>query len=295
MYNTESAHAVSSHAVQGERNRTWRISGMESRCAPGTVVAPPHDGLSHLLTRYEIWSPAAACDVPDDNQRALWVLPGEARLMIVGEGGQVSALIGNRRYDGLPQVVLFGPTSRATRLVSTGTQVVTVGLSALGWASLVGRSAAALGDRAVPAADVLDIRLVAALCEASLCAQGDCIAERIDPVVATAPCARCADEPLVRGLAAIIDKGVLCVAEAAGLELGVASHVVRRSALRHFGYPPKVLLNRRRFVRALERMILSERGYSEAARHGYFDASHFIRDAKRFLGMTPRRFLALAS
>lgn len=295
MYNTQWAPARATYAAPAGRSRNWRISGMESRCAPRTVVEPPDDGVAHLLTRYETWSPADAGDVPDDNQRVLWVLPGEARLVIVAGAGQVSALIGNRRYDGLPQVVLFGPTSRTTRLASTGTHVVTVGLSALGWASLVGRSAAALSDRAVPAADVLDVTLVAALCEASLSARGEGVAGRIDPVVAAASCARCADELLVRGLAAIIDKGALCVAEAAGEELGVASHVVRRSALRHFGYPPKVLLNRRRFVRALELMILSERGYSEAARHGYFDASHFIRDSKRFLGMTPRQFLALAA
>ncbi|WP_374943479.1 helix-turn-helix domain-containing protein [Sphingomonas sp.] len=295
MYHAQVAELSQPRDVTIGRDRSWRISGMESCRAPRTTIEPPDAALAHLLTRYESWSPPAPRDVPEEHQRALWVLPGEARLVVVCAGGQVSAMIGNRRYDGLPQVVLFGPTSRATRLVSTGPRVVTIGLSALGWAMLVARSAAALGDRAVPAADVLDVRLVAALAEAIQGAEDEGVADRIDAVVATATCAQLADEALVRGLAAIIDKGVVCVAEAAGVELGVASHVVRRSALRHFGYPPKVLLNRRRFVRALERMVLSDRGYSEAARHGYFDASHFIRDAKRFLGMTPRRFLALAS
>lgn len=295
MYQAQVAELPQPRDSATGRDRSWRISGMESCRAPWTTIEQPDQALSHLLTRYESWSPPAPCDVPEEHRRALWVLPGEARLVIVTAGGHVSAMIGNRRYDGLPQVVLFGPTSRATRLLSTSPRVVTIGLSALGWAMLVGRSAAALGDRAVPAADVLDVRLVAALGEAMRGTQSGGVAGRIDPVVATAICAQPADEALVRGLAAIIEKGVVCVAQAAGQELGVASHVVRRSALRHFGYPPKVLLNRRRFIRALERMVLSDRGYSEAARHGYFDASHFIRDAKRFLGMTPRRFLALAS
>ena len=272
--------------------RGWRISGMEYCCAPRTRVEAPAPGLASLVTRYEIWLPSAGAA---ETERVLWVLPGEARLVIVREGGGLSALIGNRRYDALPRVMLFGPTSRATRLTASGGAVVAIGLSALGWAGIVGRSAAALGDRVVAAADVFDQRLIAALAETLVPDCGDDIGNRIDAVLGTMPPSHCPDEPLVLGLTAIIADGSMHAAEAAGEQLGVASHVVRRSALRHFGYPPKVLLNRRRFVRALEGMILANRGYSEAARHGYFDSSHFIRDAKRFLGMTPRRFLALAS
>jgi AraC-like DNA-binding protein len=293
MYHRQSAELTQVGAATIGRHRSWRISGLESCAAPHTAVEPCCESLNHLLSRYEVWSPPSATDVPDEAQRALWVLPGAARLVIAQADGQLSALIGNRRYDALPQVVLFGPTSRATRLVSTGTQMVSVGISALGWAGLVGRSAAALGDRAVAAADLMDPALVAALRDAAAGMRSGC-AERVDPVFAATTCTALADEPLVRGLAAIVEQGAVCAAEAAGEALGVASHVVRRCALRHFGYPPKVLLNRRRFVRALEWMIVSGSGYSEAARHGYFDASHFIRDAKRFLGMTPRRFLALA-
>lgn len=273
--------------------RSWRISGMAACPAPRTRSETPDTALSHLFTRYETWCPPGGAE--GGPQQSLWVLPGEARLVAVEAGGRLSALIGNRRYDVLPQIVLFGPTSRATRLTASGGSVVAVSLSALGWASLVGRSAAALGDRVVAAADVFDGRLIAALAGALEAGCGEGLANRLDAVLGTAPWLRCPDEPLVLGLTDIIESGDVSVAEAAGERLGVASHVVRRSALRHFGYPPKVLLNRRRFVHALERMILADRGYSEAARHGYFDASHFIRDAKRFLGMTPRRFLALAS
>ena len=267
---------------------------MESCCAPRTRVEAPAPALAHLLTRYEIWSPPRI-DGSGEGDRALWVLPGEARIVIAQADGQLAALIGNRRYDALPKVTLFGPTSRATRLTSSGGPVVAIGLSALGWAGIVGRSAAALGDRVVAAADLFSGRLVAGLAGTLAPGCSDGLVNRLDAVLGMAPPTRCPDEPLVLGLTAIIEEGSVCVAEEAGEQLGVASHVMRRSALRHFGYPPKVLLNRRRFVRALERMIVSNRGYSEAAQHGYFDASHFIRDAKRFLGMTPRRFLALAS
>ena len=280
------------HEPAERTERRWRISGMDLCRAPRTRHETPAKGLSHLFICYEIWSPSSDSARPE---QSLWVLPGEARLVLVEAGGTLSALIGNRRYDALPSAMLFGPTSRATKLIANGGSVVTIRLSALGWAGMVGRSAAALGDRVIAAGDVFDGRLAAALSGVLDRGCDEGIANRLDAVLGASTPTPCADAPLVLGLTAIIESGSVSVAEAAGEQLGVASHVVRRSALRHFGYPPKVLLNRRRFVRALERMILADRGYSEAARHGYFDASHFIRDAKRFLGMTPRRFLALAS
>ena len=50
---------------------------------------------------------------------------------------------------------------------------------------------------------------------------------------------------------------------------------------------------RARFMRILkERMLAGETGSLETPK-GYHDASHFLRDANLFLGMTPRRFLAM--
>jgi hypothetical protein len=51
---------------------------------------------------------------------------------------------------------------------------------------------------------------------------------------------------------------------------------------------------RTRFLRALTAMLLSPVGPDFGViPAGYHDISHFIRDANRFLGLTPRRFLAI--
>jgi len=63
----------------------------------------------------------------------------------------------------------------------------------------------------------------------------------------------------------------------------------------HFGFPPKTLLMRARLLRSILALKLSggsQTGYS-AIDPAYFDDSHFVRDARRFLGMTPRQFLQL--
>jgi len=76
--------------------------------------------------------------------------------------------------------------------------------------------------------------------------------------------------------------------------LDLPVHSLARLAKKRFGYPPKILLTRSRFLRSLIALKQTDtaRSYSRID-HGYSDTSHFLRDSERFLGMTARRFLAL--
>ncbi len=77
------------------------------------------------------------------------------------------------------------------------------------------------------------------------------------------------------------------------LDMGNARLV--RLCRRAFGFAPKLLLSRRRFFRMLEQ--LEVRPYCEWREFldpHYVDQSHFIRDFKRFTGMAPGQFMALA-
>ena len=75
--------------------------------------------------------------------------------------------------------------------------------------------------------------------------------------------------------------------------LGMPAHTLRRLSTRHFGFPPKLLLLRARFLRSFVRMVLAGDvlDYSLIA-SSYHDVSHFLRDAGSFLGTTPKRFMA---
>lgn len=79
-------------------------------------------------------------------------------------------------------------------------------------------------------------------------------------------------------------------------QLGIEGAVLRRLAIRHFGFPPKLLLRRARFLRSLLCACRTDRttDYS-LIDDSYFDLSYFLRDANAFLGMTPRRFMALST
>jgi AraC-like DNA-binding protein len=102
------------------------------------------------------------------------------------------------------------------------------------------------------------------------------------------------DEQVVaRIMAMMVDPAVSDLTQAAA-DVGINARTLRRLSKRYFGFPPKTLMMRSRFLEAFLNMIgdADRAGVRETA-STYHDASHFLRDAKRFLGMTAQQFLAL--
>ena len=83
---------------------------------------------------------------------------------------------------------------------------------------------------------------------------------------------------------------VAAMAERAGLSQRTLERVCRAA----FGFPPKTLLRRQRFMRSLARfMIDPSLGWIGAMDSLYFDQSQFVRDCHAFLGMAPSEYVAM--
>lgn len=100
------------------------------------------------------------------------------------------------------------------------------------------------------------------------------------------------DEALVRELMALLvdqhDIDVISAAE----RLGISEAKLRRVSRQHFGFSPKTLLRRSRFVKSLLAIYGRESGdWSQLIDASYFDQSHFIKDSWDFLGCSPTDFL----
>jgi AraC-like DNA-binding protein len=66
-----------------------------------------------------------------------------------------------------------------------------------------------------------------------------------------------------------------------------------RFSNRVFGFLPKLLLRRQRFVRTLGQALMNpNQSWSECVDLNYYDQAHFNRDFKRFMGLTPRQYMA---
>ncbi len=225
-----------------------------------------------------------------------WFLPATANVRIAIDAGPIAVSIGRRTYDPLPVASLFGPTSQALKATTRGGVMIGFGISALGWARLVHRSAGDFRNRIVPLEDVMGPAFTRQLVAALQAAPSDsAVAPILDAMLGDKLGATRLDEPRIRRLMEILAAdGPTDIGSAAAL-LGLPTHALRRLSVRHFGFPPKMLLMRARFLRSFLRLMAAGDDADYSLIDGsYFDASHFLRDSGTFLGMTPRRFMALA-
>ncbi|AJP72248.1 AraC family transcriptional regulator [Sphingomonas hengshuiensis] len=250
----------------------------------------PDPRVGDYITEYYVLDSAG----PEVMGAIEWIMPGSANIRLFMDERPVNVTIGNRIYAPTPHVALYGPTSRALRVEAFGGVTIGMAVSALGWAQLIDQPANRFRDRIVPLADAVPAQLASALhkrlgaSDMALEVKGILDAFFVDTLGEPHP-----DEPAIRIMSAlIVDETVEDIAIIAD-RVGMSVPRLRQLSLRYFGFPPKRLMRRARFLRSLLRMYAAgdAADYSLISR-GYFDVSHFLRDSEEFLGTTPRRFMA---
>ena len=192
--------------------------------------------------------------------------------------------------------VVTGPCSHAARFTVGRSRQWGIRLLPLGWAQFVADSAAPFANRPVngradpafarfrPLADTLfDGRLDA-----------DAEARRIDAFFLAGFRPAIANHHRIAAIhAAMLDENVSSVAGLAA-RAGIDKRTVERICKRVFGFPPKLLLRRERFVRSLQQFMLDPSlkwiGAMDAL---YHDQAQFVREFRQFMGMTPSRYASL--
>ena len=264
------------------------------RLPPGTALRyeQPAKPLRGVLSSYAVFDSDAAVQSFPGN----WVLPGWARLWIILASNPLDVIIGNRSYAALGSAMLFGVTSRAMPVSTYGGVSVVVDIGPQAWARLLAPSAELLRDRITPLNQLLPQDwcddLIAYVARSDRgpeikCVLDDFFLERLPPPHP--------DELLIACIAALLADEATHDLAGAAAQVGIAPRALLGLTKRYFGFPPKILSMRTRFLRALTAMLVDDDGVGDVVAHpaGYHDSSHFIRDANRFLGMTPRRFLAI--
>lgn len=223
-----------------------------------------------------------------------WILPSAAQIWIGLEAGPISVQVRNRRYAALGSAMLFGPTSSAMPVMSRGGVTVVLDVSPVGWARLFATSAADVRDRIEPLdahlsrpwGDMLIERLHA-------CDRGGDVKSVLDRFFAEHLPGPTGSEALVGRVAQALFESETDVARLPA-ELGIGDRALLRLCNRYFGFGPKLLQRRIRFLRAFTAMLATnEQVDFSAVPPGYHDVPHFLRDAAQFLGMTPRQFIAM--
>jgi AraC-like DNA-binding protein len=271
------------------------ISAGDFGLPPGTALRyeSPAAGLREFLTGYAVLDSV----VTDDWHGTEWMLPGWAQIWIVMTPEPITVRIGNRAYEPIPAALLYGVTSRAMPVRARGGVTVCIDVSPMGWARLFSRSAEDLRDQLVPLETVLPVAMVREL--TSELARSDRALQVkgvLDDLFSSHMSVPNPDEPRIRRIwKAIADEGVTDLAAAASIH-GIDRRTASRLSKQYFGFPPKLLTMRSRFLRALLPLLdAGPEADHEPVPKGYHDRSHFLRDARRFLGMTPRQLATYPS
>lgn len=202
--------------------------------------------------------------------------------MIFGDGPTID----------IADAAIFGPSVKEIRCDAIPEGIsIGFGITPLGVARLLGVSADTLAGHHVPLAQLwpdADV-LHAELAELTDSRQ---IAPLFDRHLRARLRRPSRDEPVIAALMEmLIDQHRIDVADAARA-LGCSVARLRRVALKHFGFAPKLLLRRSRFIKSLVAIYGREPGqWSQLIDSSYYDQSHFIRDAQEFLGCSPGDFL----
>lgn len=210
------------------------------------------------------------------------------RFMLAGEGDYYF-------HDGsvarTPECCILGATLGATRFQVDGPmQVIGVSVLPLGWVGLGLGDAGALADGVGDMTTEMGEDVAALLGQFRVIDDPQVGIERLWAFLSTRL------RPAATSLAAFIgacdtwlagepSPRVEALVEASGL----SSRQVARLANRIYGAPPKYLARKFRALRCAADIALDHQGWMEMVEDAFYDQSHFIREIKHFIGLTPNQ------
>lgn len=233
--------------------------------------------------------------VPPGTRVDDYLHPEWANLRFV-EGEVPLAAVGGAPAVATPHFIATGPTSTASYFAAGNMRVWGIGVLPMGWAKFIPLPADDLADRFCDAAAHPAFAAFVPLGEKLRRMNDvDTAATMIDAhfhaLLKNAP----PDDPAILAAhRALVDDELSSVADLAA-KLGLSERSIERLSHRAFGFSPKILLLRQRFLRSLGRFMLDPAmAWIDTMDHHYYDQAQFTRDFQRFMGMGPREYAARA-
>jgi AraC-like DNA-binding protein len=247
---------------------------------------PAHD-LRSLLPSYAVHN----FDPKSPQASIGWMLPGWAQLRIVLPSRQIT--VRSRKLVPLDAATLYGNRRCVMPQRREAGSTIIVDFSPAGFARWFNRPAEQLCDRMIPLRSFWSTDRTRDLINRL---HGLDRAAAVKPILddffaMDLPSAH-HDEPALEHICSLLAKPPALTIPETAASLKMTQPSLMRLSYRHFGFPFQVVIRQARFFRALTEMILAdEKPDFGAVPQGYHDIPHYLRDAKDFLGMTPRRFL----
>jgi AraC-like DNA-binding protein len=253
-----------------------------------SYLAPPDDLAAFFGPLYIFIADKAEIS---DHTRADFA---QIRFMKAGSGTYV--FHDGRRVDPA-RACLLGPTSAATRFEVAGPMhVIGVSVLPLGWAAL------GAGDASVAADNAIDLATRFGVDWANIC---DHICQMDDAEAIAAllwPFLRVrsrepgnANRAFVSAVDAWLGSDLSPRVDRLQQTTGLSARQAARLCNRFYGCPPKYLARKYRALRCALKLARDNIEWAEMSDGAFYDQSHFIREFKHFIGLTPSQLRDEAS
>ena len=221
--------------------------------------------------------------------------PEWANLRIFAGALPESRLEGSEPLSGA-DVVVTGPSSQPLYFSIGKTRFWGIGFLPLGWATFVGKPADSFSNkvcdgRTDPAfqhfATLADSLLKSSSTEEEQLAHIESFFRESSPRFGK-------EDPRIQTIHEVLLEPELPHVSEMATRCDLNQRTLERLCRKHFGFSPKILLRRQRFMRSVADFMLDpSMGWIGAIDSLYFDQSHFVRDCKDFLGMPPSEYSAM--
>ncbi|WP_137680372.1 helix-turn-helix domain-containing protein [Aurantiacibacter suaedae] len=248
--------------------------------------------LSDALAPYftALYSFALTCE--DGGLVADSLHPEWAAMRFTYAGTPPAARIIPAEMQQCPPFVVSGPTSRAIDFRLSTSRIFGLGLQPAGWARFVDQPAASLKNVIADGGEC-GFGVFAPLLQLIEAAGGqeDAAAEAINGFLLDLDARTPSVPSRVLACQEALKDADLSDVDDLAERVGTSRRSLERLCSEYFGFPPKTLLRRQRFLRSLARFMLEPRGsWSEALDRHYYDQPHFVRDFRSIMGMTPSEY-----
>lgn len=255
-----------------------------------TEFIVPSPALQRYITSYYYFE----INVPGDGHQEDLLHPENASAHFTISGSLLGAIIGDP-IKLPPDANIIGPTSRASLISCNKVALAGIGMLPLGWHRFItcgaDKWANSVGDITIEPEFVVfdkirqsitglsDFNQIAGIFEQILVSE----ITRHDPF----------EDEIETLHIALTNPVISSVAELAAAT-GIPLQRLERLSRKVFGFPPKRLLRRQRFLRTLGAVMLDPNlKWTAALDDHYHDHAHFNRDFIEFMGMTPSSYLAM--
>lgn len=283
---------IRASAVQGEREDSITkvnrgAHSLTGDCTVRVRFHRPPEPLRRYFTTFYLTEIDVPCGRVTDHLHPEW-----ANIRIHQGDFPDAQLPGQPLFHGV-QANATGPTSTTVQFTTGTTRIWGIGLLPLGWARFVRQPANVHADRIYDVASQNFLSPFRPLAAAVFQGPSDEQAElaRITRFFEESLAADIEDDCRIAAChAALVNPDIGTVSEIAEAT-HLPTHTVERLCRKHFGFPPRLLLRRQRFMRSLVQYMMDPSLKWIGAIDGhYHDQAQFVRDFHRFMGMSPSAY-----